>query len=217
MGRQLCRYPVILNGQMIRTCLNQELSRKVPLVNVAYRIANLFSAEEAAAFFRLPVYEPGMAALQESRGVGGGEQFAEAVVDEKNILLGTLVTNGQKKISIGCPDKLFTRHMLIVGTPGTGKTTFSVHLLLQFARRGIPFLAIEPTKTEYRAMIDSVKNLQVFTPGNNSVSPFIVNPFLPPRGIRVEQYIPSLVSAFEAAFSMPSPLDILFLNAIRAS
>ena len=67
--------------------------------------------------------------------------FAEAVVDEKNILLGTLVTNGQKKISIGCPDKLFTRHMLIVGTPGTGKTTFSVHLLLQFARRGIPFLA----------------------------------------------------------------------------
>ena len=217
LEKQFFSYPWNLNSQMIRTCRNQELIRKVPLVKGAYRIANLISAEEAAAFFRLPVYEPGMAALQESRGVGGGEQFAEAVVDEKNILLGTLVTNGQKKISIGCPDKLFTRHMLIVGTPGTGKTTFSVHLLLQFARRGIPFLAIEPTKTEYRAMIDSVKNLQVFTPGNNSVSPFIVNPFLPPRGIRVEQYIPSLVSAFEAAFSMPSPLDILFLNAIRAS
>lgn len=217
LEKQFFSYPWNLNSQMIRTCRNQELIQKVPLVKGAYRIANLISAEEAAAFFRLPVYEPGMAALQESRGVGGGEQFAEAVVDEKNILLGTLVTNGQKKISIGCPDKLFTRHMLIVGTPGTGKTTFSVHLLLQFARRGIPFLAIEPTKTEYRAMIDSVKNLQVFTPGNNSVSPFIVNPFLPPRGIRVEQYIPSLVSAFEAAFSMPSPLDILFLNAIRAS
>ena len=217
LEKQFFSYPWNLNSQMIRTCRSQELIQKVPLVKGAYRIANLISAEEAAAFFRLPVYEPGMAALQESRGVGGGEQFAEAVVDEKNILLGTLVTNGQKKISIGCPDKLFTRHMLIVGTPGTGKTTFSVHLLLQFARRGIPFLAIEPTKTEYRAMIDSVKNLQVFTPGNNSVSPFIVNPFLPPRGIRVEQYIPSLVSAFEAAFSMPSPLDILFLNAIRAS
>lgn len=217
LEKQFFSYPWNLNSQMIRTCRSQELIQKVPLVKGAYRIANLISAEEAAAFFRLPVYEPGMAALQESRSVGGGEQFAEAVVDEKNILLGTLVTNGQKKISIGCPDKLFTRHMLIVGTPGTGKTTFSVHLLLQFARRGIPFLAIEPTKTEYRAMIDSVKNLQVFTPGNNSVSPFIVNPFLPPRGIRVEQYIPSLVSAFEAAFSMPSPLDILFLNAIRAS
>ena len=67
-------------------------------------------------------------------------------------------------------------------------------------------------------MIDSVKNLQVFTPGNNSVSPFIVNPFPPRRGESGWSSIsPSLVSAFEAAFSMPSPLDILFLNAIRAS
>ena len=66
-------------------------------------------------------------------------------------------------------------------------------------------------------MIDAIPDLQVFTPGNSSVSPFIMNPFIPPKGISVERYIPSLYSAFKAAFSMPSPLDSAFLKAIRAS
>jgi len=65
-------------------------------------------------------------------------------------------------------------------------------------------------------MIDAIPNVQIFTPGNNSVSPFIINPFIPPKGITIEQYIPSLASAFKAAFAMPSPLDIIFLRAIRA-
>jgi hypothetical protein len=87
---------------------------------------------------------------------------------------------------------------------------------LQFAKRGIPFLAIEPTKTEYRAMIDTLSDMRIFTPGNNAVAPFIINPFLPPAGVRIEQYRPSLASAFKAAFSMPSPLDVLFLKAVRS-
>ena len=105
--------------------------------------------------------------------------------------------------------------MLVVGKPGTGKTTFAVNLLLQLYQRGIPFLAIEPTKSEYRALIDAVPELQIFTPGNNSVSPFVINPFIPPKKISVEQYIPSLASAFKAAFSMPSPLDTIFQAAIQ--
>ncbi len=213
--RQFINYPWNMNSVMLRKYRNRKLMQSVSGIKQMYRIAYIVSAEEAAAFFKLPVYEPGTAALNENRTAGSQEQFAGAVVDEDNILLGNLITSDQQIIPIGCPDKIFTRHALITGTPGTGKTTFSIHLLLQFAKRGIPFLAIEPTKTEYRAMIDSVENLQIFTPGNNRVSPFIVNPFIPPKGIRIEQYIPSLVSAFEAAFSMPSPLDILFLNAIR--
>ena len=64
-------------------------------------------------------------------------------------------------------------------------------------------------------MVDVIPSLQIFTPGNNSVAPFIMNPFIPPRGIRIEKYIPSLYSAFKAAFSMPSPLDVVFLKTIR--
>lgn len=42
-----------------------------------------------------------------------------------------------------------------------------------------------------------------------------MNPFLPPKGITIEKFIPSLYNAFRAAFSMPSPLDTLFLKAIQ--
>ena len=66
-------------------------------------------------------------------------------------------------------------------------------------------------------MIDAIDDLQIYTPGNNSVSPFMLNPFIPPKGITVEKYIPSLFSGFRAAFSMPTPLDAAFLQAIRST
>ena len=175
----------------------------------------MVTPEEAASFFGLPLYEKATPAIICTQTTQGREQFSQKVVDENNVQIGELITNDPSQIMIGCPNKAFTKHMLVVGTPGSGKTTFSINLLLQFARRGIPFLAIEPTKSEYRAMIEAIPDLRIFTPGNNTVSPFIINPFIPPKGIRIEQYIPSLASAFKAAFSMPAPLDMIFLKAIR--
>jgi hypothetical protein len=174
------------------------------------------TADEAAAFFRLPFREKTMVALRSNQTSGSVEQFDASVVSENNIAFGTLISHDSSNITIGCPENAFTKHALVVGTPGSGKTTFSINILLQFTKRGIPFLAIEPTKAEYRAMIDAIPDVQIFTPGNNNVSPFVINPFIPPKGITVEQYIPSLASAFKAAFSMPSPLDIIFLRAVRA-
>jgi hypothetical protein len=174
------------------------------------------TADETSAFFRLPFSEKNIAALRSNQTVGSVEHFDSSVVSADNIIFGTLVSHDLSVITIGCPENAFTKHALIVGTPGSGKTTFSINILLQFVRRSIPFLAIEPTKAEYRAMIDAIPDIQIFTPGSNNVSPFIINPFIPPKGISIEQYIPSLAGAFKAAFSMPSPLDIIFLRAIRA-
>lgn len=216
LSKQFPHYVWNVNYKLLYYYRNKKLQNVVPLAKKLFRLPYIMSAEEAVSFYRLPLYEKNMPALKSNQIVHALEQFSSAVVSEDNIKFGTLVSNETARITIGCPEKSFTKHALIVGTPGSGKTTFSVNLLLQFAKKGIPFLAIEPTKAEYRAMIDAIPNLQIFTPGNNSVSPFIINPFIPPRGIRVEQYIPSLASAFKAAFSMPSPLDMIFLKAIRA-
>jgi hypothetical protein len=211
---QFVFYPWNINSKLIHTYRNVTLLKTLRNASVLYRLPYILTAEEAASFFRLPMHEKNMAAIKSSRAAKTVEQFDSAVTSESGIQLGKLKSSGE--VIIGCPPNAFTKHALIVGTPGSGKTTFSINLLLQFNKMGIPFLAIEPTKTEYRAMIDAVPDLQIFTPGNNAVSPFIINPFVPPKGIRVEQYIPSLASAFQAAFSMPSPLDILFLQAIRS-
>lgn len=206
-------YPWNINNRLLYAYRNKKLLQSLQNANVLKRLPYLVTAEEAASFFRLPLYEKGMTALKENTSYQAAEQFDGRVIDNLGIFLGTL--SGKQDVKLYCPMNQFTKHAMIVGMPGSGKTTFSVGLLLQFARRGIPFLAIEPTKSEYRAMIDVLPDLQVFTPGNNEVSPFIINPFLPPTDIRLEQYIPSLVTAFKAAFDMPSPLDVLFLKAVR--
>ena len=213
---QYMHYPWNINNKLVYTYRNQQLFDRVPMAKVLYRLPYIMTADEAAAFFRLPFSEKTIAALRSSQTIGSVEQFDSSVVSESNIVFGALISHDSSSITIGCPENAFTKHALVVGTPGSGKTTFSFNILLQFARRGIPYLAIEPTKAEYRAMIDAIPDVQIFTPGNNSVSPFIINPFVPPKGISIEQYIPSLASAFKAAFSMPSPLDIIFLRAIRA-
>lgn len=180
------------------------------------RMIHMISASEAMTFFHFPIDDGTISGFDVNRIRMVHETFAKGVIDESSIQLGRLQGTGSNAVPFGAPLKGFTRHALVVGMPGTGKTTFSVNLLLQFYKRGIPFLAIEPTKSEYRAMIDAVPELQIFTPGKNSIVPFIINPFLPPDGITLETFKPSLVSAFKAAFSMPSPLDILFANAIDA-
>ena len=217
LRKQFTFYPWNIQTRLMYYYRNQRLQAVVPLAKRMSRLPYLLTVEEAVSFFRLPLHERSMTALTSNQVIKAQEQFSSKVVNPDNIQFGTLVTNNQNEITIGCPQKTFTKHGLIVGVPGSGKTTFAVYILLQFARKGIPFLAIEPTKSEYRAMIEAIPDLQIFTPGNNAVSPFICNPFIPPRGIRIEQYIPSLASAFKAAFSMPSPLDMVFLRAIRAS
>jgi len=213
---QHMHYPWNINNKLVYTYRNRQLLERVPMAKILYRLPYIMMADEVAAFFRLPFREKAMAALRSNQAAGNVEQFDASVISEGNMIFGSLISHDASNIMIGCPDNAFTKHALIVGTPGSGKTTFSFNILLQFIKRGIPFLAIEPTKAEYRAMIDAIPDVQIFTPGNNSVSPFIINPFIPPKGITIEQYIPSLASAFKAAFAMPSPLDIIFLRAIRA-
>ena len=207
-------YPWNVNSRLIYNYRNQYLWQNMSISEDLLRMPYLITAQEASSFFRLPIDDKNIIGVKVNINPKVKEQFASSVIAENNIQMGNLI--GATDIIIGCPQKAFTKHALIVGTPGSGKTTFSVNILLQFAKKSIPFLAIEPTKTEYRAMIDAVPDLQIFTPGNNAVSPFIINPFIPPKDIRIEQYIPSLANAFKAAFSMPSPLDAIFLKAIRS-
>ena len=217
IGKQFYYYPFNVNKILQYKYHNRNILSTVPMAQYLTRLPYIMTLEEVISFFRLPLREREMSFLQDSQVPQNLELFSEAIVGEQGILMGKIQTGNQRNVAVRCPENAFTKHALIVGTPGSGKTTFSINLLLQFYKRGIPFLAVEPTKAEYRAMKDAVPDLQIFTPGNTKVSPFIWNPFIPPKGITVEQYVPSLVSAFQAAFSMPSPLDMFFLKAINES
>lgn len=178
------------------------------------RLPFVVTAEESAPLFSIPIGGPSVKAgfiVNESEQIN--KQYGEGLIDSGDISIGILKNTNN---TIGIKLKDLAKHMLVVGTPGSGKTTFSVSLLDRLWRdHKIPFLVIEPAKNEYRALIQSIPDLQVFTPGKNTISPFVFNPFVPPKNVNLETYKATLKTAFAAAVSMSTPLDKIFEESIN--
>ena len=180
------------------------------------RLPFLVTAEEASEFFRLPIGTSRVGAgLVVNSSSRRGRTYAKGVINGGDISVGRLKSSPRGD-TVGLSLRDLTKHMLVVGTPGSGKTTFSVSLLDRlWKKHGIPFLVIEPAKNEYRALVQSIPELQVFTPGKSDVCPFQFNPFVPPENVRLEAYKSVLKTAFAAAVTMSSPLDKIFEEAVN--
>ncbi|MEO2262503.1 ATP-binding protein [Dorea sp. YH-dor228] len=181
-----------------------------------YRLPYIITAEEACELFRLPVGSDRVSAgLPVNEAGKSSKTYADNIINAGDIEIGVLKSSSRgDKIGISLKD--LAKHMLVVGTPGSGKTTFSVGLLDRLWKdHGISFLVIEPAKNEYRALVQSIPELQVFTPGKNFISPFVYNPFIPPKNVKLETYKSTLKTAFAAAVSMSTPLDKIFEESIN--
>jgi len=103
-----------------------------------------------------------------------------------------------------------SRHVLITGVTGSGKTNTCMEMLNQlWSRFGIPFLVIEPAKSEYRELfnIKAMRSeLQIFTLGDERTAPFRINPFEITPGTLVQTHLDHLKSVFNASFVMYSPM-----------
>ncbi len=184
--------------------------------NALYRLPYVITAEEASEFMRLPIGSDRISAgLKINESSKGTKSYTSNIINAGDITVGKLRSSA-KGDTIGFSLKDLAKHMLVVGTPGSGKTTFSVSLLDRLWKdHHIPFLVIEPAKNEYRALVQSIPDLQVFTPGKNFISPFVFNPFVPPRNVKLETYKSTLKTAFAAAVSMSTPLDKIFEESIN--
>lgn len=94
---------------------------------------------------------------------------------------------------------------------GSGKTT-TCHRLLSEAN--MPFLVIEPAKTEYRTLISKDKDLMVFTLGNEMVSPFRINPFELIKGEVISAHVDMIKATFTTAFPMEASMPQILEEAI---
>lgn len=197
---------VMMNNRGVQL-INSLIARNV------YRLGFVYSPSEAAQVFRVPIGTRKVTAgvtihEMEKRN----KKFTEGIINSADVSVGILQNIiGSDDSYVGFNLKDLTKHMLVVGTPGSGKSTFLVGLMDRlWKQHGIPFLVIEPAKNEYRSLIDSIPDLQVFSPGKNNVAPFVLNPFVPPKGVTVEKYKSIVKAAFSAAFEMWTPLDQLF-------
>lgn len=164
------------------------------------RLAYLAGARGAAALFRPPISVrggvPGIAVRQAAPDFEPGPRPQQAAADELH--LGSFRRGG----AVTIPLKQLTRHVLITGFTGAGKTNTVLYLLDQLWNKAhIPFLVIEAAKKEYRGLIrqPGLGDVLVFTLGDETTAPFRLNPFELLPGVRLEAHLGGLQTCFDAA------------------
>lgn len=211
--------------------------------NAFRRLSRLASVDELKGLFRLPVgghrsprcirrsTDPCTGTRDTAGNILLGDDLESEIPPPRDFEFADLAATFQRRstdaLEVRLSLKALAKHMFIAGVPGSGKTTAVFNLLLQLHRQGIPFLVIEPAKTEYRTLKilrdhpdPSVQRLardvQVLTPGNEEVSPLRFNPLEIPPGITLDEHIGQLLACFEAAMPMGGPLQALIAEAIEA-
>ncbi|WP_374686466.1 ATP-binding protein [Promineifilum sp.] len=164
------------------------------------RLPYLAGAEGAAAAFRFPISVrggvPGIAVRQPPPDFEVGPRQDRAAADELH--LGALRRGGAVTVKL----KALSRHGLITGFTGSGKTNTVLYLLDQLWRRHrLPFLVIESAKKEYRGLLRQrgFESLLIFTLGDETAAPFRLNPFELMPGVRLEAHLGRLQTCFNAA------------------
>ncbi len=142
--------------------------------------------------------------LSLSEEVDFGLNYDSGKIDAKNRLnLGHLVQSGiVKDVPIYLDKNVLNKHVFVCGVTGSGKTTTCMTLLRQSK---LPFLVIEPAKTEYRILTNEDPTVLVFTLGKED-APFRLNPleFLPSETI--SSHIDMLKASIEASFDMEAAI-----------
>ena len=170
------------------------------------RLVYLVGPKGAAAAFRFPISVqggvPGIAVRQLAPDFEPGPRPSAA--DDDELHLGTFRRGGAVTLKL----QHLTRHALITGFTGAGKTNTALYVLNQlWADRQIrklepiPFLVIEAAKKEYRGLLGQpgFEDLLIFTLGDETTSPFRLNPFELLPGVRLEAHLGKLQTCFDAA------------------
>jgi hypothetical protein len=116
------------------------------------------------------------------------------------------------------PMASLNRHALVAGATGSGKSQTVRHLLEQLTRAGVPWLAIEPAKSEYAAMagrLGPAGQLTVISPADPGAVPLSVNPLAPEPGYPIQAHIDMVRALFLAAFAADEPFPQIMSQALQ--
>jgi DNA helicase HerA-like ATPase len=185
------------------------------------RMPYFYGEEEAAGLLVLPVPdEQGVAGLPRARPAGARR---ESVPDDGGagaglaVALGEALHRGAAGRPVAVPLAALNRHALVVGASGSGKTTTVLTLLAGLWRdHRVPFLVIEPSKTEYRSLLGApgFEELRIVSLGRDDLAPLRLNPLAPPPGVRREVHANAVMSVLKLALPLPAPLPQLLEEAL---
>ncbi|MEU4513680.1 ATP-binding protein [Nonomuraea wenchangensis] len=137
--------------------------------------------------------------------------------DGGELELGEILDGQDRAVgSFRVPLATLNRHAFVTGATGSGKSQTVRHLLEQLSRARIPWLAIEPAKSEYAAMAGRVDEpVTVINPSAPEGVPFSVNPLEPEPGYPVQAHIDMIRALFMAAFDAEEPFPQIMSLALQ--
>lgn len=136
------------------------------------------------------------------------------ISNDQKVIIGNLVKKEKMNTKINIDLSDVTKHILVAGVTGSGKTTTVKSILLQLHRKGIPFMIFEPAKTEYRSLKNEIPELEIYRLGINDLNNFQINAFEFETGINLQTHMDYLKSVFIAAFPMYGPMPYILEQAI---
>ncbi|HEX8681426.1 MAG TPA: hypothetical protein VF707_03880, partial [Ardenticatenaceae bacterium] len=179
------------------------------------RLRYLADARGSAALFRFPVaVQGGIAGIEVRQPMPDFEAGSRRTrIGPDEVHLGNFQSGGAVTVKLNA----LSRHGLIAGLPGGGKTNTCLYLLGQLHDRTVPFMVVEPAKTEYRGLIQQpgFEKLLVFTLGDETTAPFRLNPFELLPGVRVEVHLEALNVAINAALPQFGVLPTIIEEALE--
>ncbi|MDD2507558.1 MAG: DUF87 domain-containing protein [Aliarcobacter skirrowii] len=138
-----------------------------------------------------------------------------------NVLNKKKATNQRFKLSL----EGLNSHLFVSGITGGGKSNTIKGILEKLQDKShleskIPFLVIEPAKSEYKHLLKKIPNLQIFRPGAKG-DIFRFNPFVFEHSrkenhpITLTKHVDMLKTTFSSAFPMYGPMPYILEEAIH--
>ena len=209
-------------------------------------LPHIYTVEEAEAVFRLPVADvegmPGLSGKPVAPFTVPSLNFLPVLQNGdiqpgpvSQLRLGMVHQTGAGPMTSAAPKEAkrfvgsswhtiskndLTKHALIVGSTGSGKTMSTLFLARELQRLNVPFMVIEPVKTEYYGQLqDRVSNMFRVRleggPDEKRAPDFLAfDPLRVQEGVTVARHASYLKSCFEAAFPMDQVMALLLENGL---
>ncbi len=174
--------------------------------------ATWLNTNELSLIAGLPAKElPG---LKIRKSVDFALNTADIKPDVRTLALGRIIQHGRelphKQVQLPLAD--LAKHVFVTGVTGSGKTTTCMKLLLE---SDLPFMVIEPAKTEYRALHSKNKDIEYYILGREDLTPFRLNPFeLVSDKENLAGHISTISATLSAVFPMEAAMPYLVEEAI---
>lgn len=205
---QLLRLPVLADTPPADALLFRSLH-----TGARNSLGSLMTADELAIVASLPQHE-----LQGIRRRKAMEFIVDLPDPEGETLdLGTVMDRGRRYPNnrVRLMRKDLSKHVFVTGVTGAGKTTTCLNLLLE---SDLPFLVIEPAKTEYRELATRLEGIDYYRPNGDDHQSLRINPFaLVRKGQRIKSHAGFLKNVFAAVFPMEASMPMMVEAAIMAA